>query len=61
MAASNPCGFTEHPTGAGKLYVCAIKDCYSNRIVGYAIDSRMDSSLAVAALRMQTLVMETVW
>ncbi|BDB41762.1 hypothetical protein Mkiyose1665_56940 [Mycobacterium kiyosense] len=34
----------------GKLYLCAIKDVYSNRIVGYSIDSRMKSSLAVAAL-----------
>ena len=42
---------TEHPTTEGKLYLCAIKDCYSNRIVGYSIDSRMKSSLAVAALR----------
>ncbi|MFI6308511.1 IS3 family transposase [Amycolatopsis thailandensis] len=42
---------TEHPTGEGKLYLCAIKDCYSNKIVGYSIDSRMKSSLAVAALR----------
>ena len=41
---------TEHWTGEGKLYVCAIKDVYSNRIVGYSIDSRMKSSLAVAAL-----------
>jgi transposase InsO family protein len=41
---------TEHWTGEGKLYVCAIKDVYSNRIVGYRIDSRMKSSLAVAAL-----------
>ncbi len=41
---------TEHWTGEGKLYVCAIKDAYSNRIVGYSIDSRMKSSLAVAAL-----------
>src|SRR5262245_53715730 len=23
---------TEHPTGEGKLYLCAIKDCFSNRI-----------------------------
>ena len=30
---------TEHPTGEGKLYLCAIKDVYSNRIVGYSIDS----------------------
>jgi putative transposase len=42
---------TEHPTGDGKLYLCAIKDVYSNRIVGYSMDSRMKSSLAVAALR----------
>ncbi len=41
---------TEHWTGEGKLYVCAIKDAYSNRIVGYSIDSRMKSRLAVAAL-----------
>ncbi|GAB2731070.1 hypothetical protein GCM10027273_07030 [Nocardioides pakistanensis] len=41
---------TEHQTGEGKLYLCAIKDAYSNRIVGYSIDSRMKSRLAVAAL-----------
>ena len=41
---------TEHRTGEGKLYVCAIKDVYSNRIVGYSIDSRMKSRLAVEAL-----------
>jgi transposase InsO family protein len=42
---------TEHRTGEGKLYLCAIKDVYSGRIVGYSIDSRMKASLAVAALR----------
>lgn len=42
---------TEHRTGEGKLYLCAVKDCFSNRIVGYSIDSRMKSSLAVSALR----------
>jgi transposase InsO family protein len=41
---------TEHHTGDGKLYLCAIKDVYSNRIVGYSIDSRMKARLAVAAL-----------
>ena len=41
---------TEHRTSEGKLYLCAIKDVYSNRIVGYSIDSRMKSRLAVAAL-----------
>jgi len=42
---------SEHQTGEGKLYLCAIKDVYSNRIVGYSIDSRMKASLAVSALR----------
>ncbi|UOX93025.1 IS3 family transposase [Amycolatopsis sp. FBCC-B4732] len=42
---------TEHPTGEGKLYLCAIKDCYSNKIVGYSIASHMRASLAVSALR----------
>ncbi len=41
---------TEHKTGEGKLYLCAIKDLYSNRIVGYSIDSRMKARLAVNAL-----------
>jgi transposase InsO family protein len=41
---------TEHRTDEGKLYLCAIKDVYSNRIVGYSIDSRMKASLAVSAL-----------
>lgn len=41
---------TEHWTDEGKLYVCAFKDVFSNRIVGYSIDSRMKSRLAVAAL-----------
>ena len=41
---------TEHKTAEGKLYLCAIKDVFGNRIVGYSIDSRMKSSLAVNAL-----------
>jgi transposase InsO family protein len=41
---------TEHPTGEGKLYICAVKDAYSNRIIGYSIDGRMKSRIAVAAL-----------
>lgn len=41
---------SEHWTREGKLYICAVKDVFSNRIVGYAIDSRMKSSLAVRAL-----------
>jgi transposase InsO family protein len=42
---------TEHPTAEGKLYLCAFKDVYSNRIVGYSMDSRMTAGLAVSALR----------
>lgn len=42
---------TEHPTVEGKLYCCSIEDCFSNRIVGYAVGERMTASLAVSALR----------
>jgi transposase InsO family protein len=42
---------TEHRTAEGKLYACAIRDDYSNKIVGYAIGDRMKASLAVRALR----------
>ena len=41
---------TEHRTAEGKLYLCAVKDVFSNRLVGYSIDSRMKSRLAVTAL-----------
>lgn len=41
---------TEHHTSEGKLYLCAIKDVCSNRIVGYSISDRMQSRLAVDAL-----------
>ena len=41
---------TEHKTAEGKLYMCAIKDVFSNRIVGYSISDRMKSRLAVDAL-----------
>jgi putative transposase len=41
---------TEHRTDEGKLYLCAIKDVYSNRIVGYSIDTTMKARLAVTAL-----------
>jgi putative transposase len=42
---------TEHPTAEGKLYLCAVKDACSKRIVGYSMDSRMTAALAVNALR----------
>lgn len=41
---------TEHATDEGKLYLCAVKDVFSKRIVGYSIDARMKSRLAVSAL-----------
>lgn len=41
---------SEHHTLEGKLYVCAVKDVFSDRIVGYSIDSRMKSRIAVNAL-----------
>ena len=41
---------TEHPTREGKLYLCAIKDVWSRRIVGYSISDRMTSAIAVTAL-----------
>jgi putative transposase len=41
---------TEHWTNEGKLYLCAIKDVWSNRIVGYSIADRMESKIAVDAL-----------
>lgn len=48
--APNQVRLARYRTHEGKLYLCAIKDVYSNRIVGYSIDSRTKSSLAVAAL-----------
>jgi putative transposase len=41
---------TEHPTDEGKLYLCAIRDVCSGRVVGYSMDSRMKAALAVSAL-----------
>lgn len=43
---------TEHRTAEGKLYVAAIKDLFSNRIIGWAIDTRMKARLVVAAIEM---------
>jgi putative transposase len=41
---------TEHNTAEGKLYLCAVKDACSKRIVGYSIGARMTTDLAVNAL-----------
>lgn len=37
-------------TSEDKLYVCAVSDVFTRRIVGYSIDSRMKSSLSLGAL-----------
>lgn len=41
---------TEHWTSERKLYSCAIKGVFSNRIVGYSISERMTAKLAVDAV-----------
>lgn len=41
---------TEHPTAEGRLYLCALKDACSGRIVGYSMNERMTAALAVRAL-----------
>lgn len=40
------------PTGEGWLYVAAIVDLFSRRVVGWAMQERMDRSLVLAALAM---------
>ncbi|MDX2378022.1 IS3 family transposase, partial [Microbacterium sp. LRZ72] len=47
-AAGRP--YTEHRTAEGKVYLCAVKDVFSGRIVGYSISDRMKARLAVNAL-----------
>jgi len=43
---------TEHRSTEGKAHLCAIKDLWSNQIVGWAIDERMKARLVVAAIEM---------
>ncbi len=40
------------PTDEGWLYLAAVMDSYSKRIVGYAMDASMKSELVIQALRM---------
>ncbi|WFR67480.1 IS3 family transposase [Curtobacterium flaccumfaciens] len=47
---------TEHKTAESNLYLRAVKDACSGRIVGYSIDSRMKSRLAVTALENAVLM-----
>ncbi len=41
---------TEHPTMEGTLYLCAVKDACSGRIIGYSISDRMKAQIAVDAI-----------
>jgi putative transposase len=43
---------TEHPTREGKIFCAAVLDACSRKIVGWAIDSKQDSTLVVNALDM---------
>jgi putative transposase len=45
---------TEHPTGEGKVYCCAVLDVFSRQIVGWSIADHMRSELVVDALQMAT-------
>jgi putative transposase len=46
---------TEHPTGEGRLYVAAVMDAYSRRIIGWSIAGHMRTELVIDALGMATL------
>ena len=43
---------TEHPTREGNVYCAAVLDACSRKIIGWAIDSKQDSTLVVNALDM---------
>jgi transposase InsO family protein len=43
---------TEHPTGEGKVYCCAVLDVFSRRVVGYSIADHIRAELVVDALQM---------
>jgi hypothetical protein len=52
LLSRTSCGWPTSPntTAEGKLYLCAIKDLYSNRVVGNSISDRMKARLALNAL-----------
>jgi putative transposase len=43
---------TYFPTKEGWLYLAVVIDCYSRRVVGWSMDSRIDAALALRALKM---------
>jgi transposase InsO family protein len=50
-SASRAAALLRHPTGEGKLYLAAVKDACSTRIVGYSMGERMTAELACGAVR----------
>jgi putative transposase len=46
---------SEHPTTEGKLYVAAVMDAWSRRIIGWSIAEHMRTELVIDALGMATL------
>jgi putative transposase len=43
---------TYFPTKEGWLYLTVVIDCYSRRVVGWSMDSRIDAALGIRALTM---------
>ena len=43
---------TQHRTGEGWVYLCAVRDGCSRRVIGWAMDSTQSSALVERALRM---------
>jgi putative transposase len=43
---------TYFPTKEGWLFLTVVIDCYSRRVVGWSMDSRIDAALAIRALAM---------
>ena len=43
---------TEHPTGEGKVYLAAVLDAFSRRVVGWSIADHIRTELVVDALQM---------
>lgn len=43
---------TYRSTGEGWLYLCAVRDAHSRRVLGWAMDQRQDTCLVERALRM---------
>ncbi len=46
--------YTEHPTGEGKVYLAAVIDAWSRRVVGWSIAAHIRAELVADALQMAT-------